>query len=660
MTTDISISPEKLLQLISETFVGDCLTELTTGEYSFSSGFSIDKNITDESIYRDIIDFNYNIKYTFFYQLVDRLSKASNSFNTIRVRDNLINTFFDKLSSIYTDAASNCKLFVKDNQVISIILGRTLPMNAGYDYERAGIPECSENFEMSEGQICFGQGQWKGSSDPKDVIVISRDYFRINALEYCSGNLNLLVHPEYEPFFFDDLNSQYGQKLESYISACHYPEDNYNYNYLLSRIDSPRRADKNSWYTKRSKDIRVFTDSTKLKAVKGYIKLPIKHSEDSMQAKFEAAKASGAEILYKEISLLDKEKLIKYDKYEIICEIGPIFISCKTSKCLDIIKKTENTKTFRFDILKNLVGPVADWILGDELNYKNLNNQPFLYVIRNLNSTFVNDITSEATGLLGVSWRTNPTDALTAVRNKLVERILLDEKQFKDTLRQHVKTVFSNNSRAQFLGLVPDLAYKGYSSHPGWYIKECVNDSFGRRNRRFSPYSFKDTVLTIDFIELLSSLYTSTDYRYRSVLGITKQSQLMDYYHDNFIPQPDIENSISSISDDRCSSGLFKHYFPKGTILPAECITLSTEAVEILKATGSIRTYSELNTWFTFAKSYLSNNTFPSLLAKIDSDHTDIISVMHTLCKFTCFLQYTEWALTVLEEEELVLLQQQQ
>lgn len=658
LTTNISITPEQLLQLISETFIGTCITDLTTGEYSFSDSFSIDKNIADEALYLSNIDFNYKVKYTFFYNIVNKFSKASNSFNTIRVRDNLINTLFEKLSHIYSDTDSNCKLFVKDNQIISIILGRTLPSNSGFDYERAGIPEESENFELSEGQMYFGIGCWKESYEPKDVIVISKDYFRINSIEYCNGNLNFLVHPEYEPYFFNEENSQNGQSLNAVISAAYRPEE---YTLLFSRFDSPRKLTKNSWYSKRSKDIYIFVDETELKEIKGYIKIPINHNDTALQAKLDEAKTSGADILYKEVSVIDKSKLIKHDKYAIVGNIGPIFISCKTNKWLEIAKKTENTRTFRADILDSLLGPIADWILGDELNYKNLNNQPFLFVSTNIGTSILNDISSDIVTAFGVDWRTNKTisqeSIVASIRNKITERIFNDEQKFKELVRSYAKTMFSTNSRANFFGLCSDWAYQGYNCQPGHvYTRDCVVQAFHRNNARYSPYSFKDTVLTIDFSNLLMSLYVKRTNRYSNELGIIEQRQLMDYYHDNFIPQPSIEEAINKIKDDHCIGGLSSYYFPRGLILPAECISLTTDAVEILKATGSIRTYSELNTWFTFAKNYLSTVTFPSLIVKTAEHTSDVTVIAHTMSKFTSFLQYMDWALMVLEEQELELL----
>ena len=660
-----NLNPAQVLELITAVFCGNRV-ETKADVYQFSNDFMPDVVLADEESYLQLKQFEFDIKYDFLLPFTRMIVDIVGINATMRDRDTLIDNYYLHLKNIVKNPSSRLRIIKENGEIVSLVLGSFLPTTRSKtSYDSWGIPEEADSYTMLN--LVGAASTYVLSRDKNDdgLIVVSKSYLRVGPLELCGEKFNLLLNTKNQALFTADSSTQSVKKLLDVLVACQ--AERPQFISLFERFDQP--CDKGTRYVaaRNKKSYLVLADLAEFANVAGYVKIPITSDDESLGRKVVPLRNdSETELLYKDISLVDKAKLVKSDRYALVGECGPLFIIEKTSKNREIRKKTENTKTFRSDLCSSLLYQFTDLVLGDELDAQNLKPHHRYFPI-NLDA---------ATEFIQYGWKSSGApqtiiDAGPAVISNwmlghLDAALSLIEPHFKQTLLNRAESVFKANNREKFISNLSDYMPTQYCSSRTKYgdtHKYCLS-LLDSNNSHLVSFNDKATA-SLDFKYILS-IYNLPERHHGRRYGngsieLNRASQLHSFYLDNFIPQQAVDEALDKLSDSQLSNSWSAHnkamsfyHIPDSDILIEEVVSLSNESIRLIKSMAAVKTYSELHSWWTFARQHLETTTLPSLRSKIQDQEPVYINYVDL--NFKAFVKYMDWALETLEKAETTFL----
>jgi hypothetical protein len=661
-----ALTPSQVLELIAAVFSG---SPIATKEpvYQFSNEF-IPETIADEEIYLQVKKFEFDLKFDFIFNLTRVMTDLVGAV-TMKDRDGFVENYYNQFKNIVANPQSRIRVIKSGESIVSLILGTYLPMTLSQtSYNAWGIPKEAPTYielDLANQPQTYECAREK---DDSGLIVISKQYMRAGPLELCSDSYNLLINTRNQNMFTADNTTQATRKLLDIVLMCQ--AEIIPVAQLFGRVDQP--CEKSGRYVSSGQknsylvlvDLATFTTG-----IDGYVKVPVTNAEDSFGRTIAPLRYdSKAELLYKDVSLVDKAKLTKSDRYAIVAECGPLFVIEKTSKHREIRKKTENTKTFRADLCNSLLYQFCNLILGDELEAVNLKpHHKYLPIIKEAHGGFVGQgwdhIVPTPIKLAGdsaiKSWWLGQLDAAHVISEPL----------FKTTVALQAETYFKTNNRTDFFTsscnyLPQQMTQRGIPNsyydihrHTTHLLSLYDNKLLSFNDRATVSMQFKQILSIYDLPEDNRSSRCSRNQWSQGTIHLDRAEQLHMFYLDNFIPQKETEDKLMAIKDTSLGKSwrsslpeLNLRDVPESDILIEEALSLSMESVQFVKSMATITTYSGLKTWWTFAKQHLETVTVPSLLTKYA--HLGITYTTLLELNIKSFLRYTDWMLDALEVAE--------
>ena len=654
-----AIAPKQLLELITSVFNGKSV-ENVNGFYTFSDEFFPDTQITDESTYLQLKQFEFDVKYDFLFNMTKTISDLVGDFSTLSDRDSLIDNFYGQFKDIVKNPKTGLTVLRYGTKIVSLVIGSYLPLTNGLTtYDTWAIPEEAQAFttlELDPDYPNVTQGAVTSQQTDGGLIVISEKYLRVGPLELCGDRFNLLINTKNKKLFATNETSNYSQRLHDVITLCQTVRPNITQ--LADRVDQPSE-ESGGWYSSRNKlSHLVVVDEAAFANLSGYVKIQITTDENSFGRVVETLRQdTTTEWLFKSTALINKKKATKSDRYAVAAETsdGLLFVMEKTSKHREIRKKTENTRTFRSDLVESLLNQVCNLILGDELNSINLlpyhsyspftkdNLQDFDYYFKNSCGAPASVITGGETAIK--QW----------VATKLDNTLSAIEPGFKANLLNKAEECFRQGSRWPFFTNI--LRFDpNFSKLPSGMVDPDFYRTCCRIHEKLDSkiLSFNDKSTVSLGLRQLFRIYEPNLTRYSRQVNMQfdRLDQITGFYLDNFIPQTDVESALNGLTKQLNwtpgrKNSFNTYYIPESDILIEEVISISSEAVSLIKSMASIKTYSELKTWWEFAKMHLLMKTNPSLQSKLPGAYPEMLTL-----NLRVFIKHVDWAMQVLESAE--------
>ena len=125
-----AIAPKQLLELITSVFNGKSV-ENVNGFYTFSDEFFPDTQITDESTYLQLKQFEFDVKYDFLFNMTKTISDLVGDFSTLSDRDSLIDNFYGQFKDIVKNPKTGLTVLRYGTKIVSLVIGSYLPLTNG-------------------------------------------------------------------------------------------------------------------------------------------------------------------------------------------------------------------------------------------------------------------------------------------------------------------------------------------------------------------------------------------------------------------------------------------------------------------------------------------------------------------------------------------------